>query len=297
MLDLASVTYVAIVGAIMCGVFGAALLLAPKRARAPAVSVRRGETKLDAVFSRRLGSSFAPKDAGERNSLRLWLQQAGFDSPQAIQTYFGIRIMLALGLATTAVWGLLIYQPPSSTALIGAGITAFSFGFLAPQYYVASCRRRIQRAVREGLPDMLDLLLVCSEAGLGLDMAMQKVGEEIAPTQPVLGGHLDYINAELRSGRSRADAMRAFAERTGIEETASFANLLIQSDTLGTSMVATLRIFAQDIRTRRLLKAEEIAQKVTAKLSMVLVAFFLPALLIAIGAPAVINAFRTLSAH
>jgi tight adherence protein C len=114
-----------------------------------------------------------------------------------------------------------------------------------------------------------------------------KVGEEMASIHPVISRCLLQISSELRAGRPRADAMRGFGDRTGIQETRTLVNLLVQSDALGTSMATTLRAYAEDMRATRLLKAEELGQKISVKLSMILASCFLPALLIAIGAPIV----------
>jgi tight adherence protein C len=160
-------------------------------------------------------------------------------------------------------------------------------------YWVGHLRRRNQALVREGLPDVLDLLLVCSEAGLGLDTAIARVGAELLATRPLLARHLNQIGRELRAGRTRSDAMRGFADRTGIAETMSLVRLLIQSDTHGTSITTSLRVFSDEMRSHRMLRAEEAAQKISAKLSMVLIATFMPALFIWVVAPV---AFRLLAA-
>jgi tight adherence protein C len=154
---------------------------------------------------------------------------------------------------------------------------------------VRSRRTRRQQAIRDGLPDILDLLLVTTEAGLGLDTAVLRVGEETSTTHPVIAKLFLQMSSELRAGRPRADAFHGFSDRCGIQETTSMVNLLVQSDRLGTSMATALRAFAEDMRAHRLLKAEEIGQKMGVKLSCVLATCFLPALLITIGAPVIVN--------
>jgi tight adherence protein C len=162
-----------------------------------------------------------------------------------------------------------------------------------PLYWVRHRRKVRQRQINEGLPDILDLLLVCTEAGLGLDTAIARVGEEMAKAQPVLSSLLMLVSAELLAGRPRAEAMRNLSVRANVERVNSLVNLLLQSDQLGSSMAATLRVFAADMRSHQLLDAEEAAQKVTVKLSIVLVACFMPALMIAIMAPIIFHIIHT----
>jgi tight adherence protein C len=177
---------------------------------------------------------------------------------------------------------------PTAGIVLGA-TTACLLGYILPQMQVRSRRTRRQRAIRDGLPDILDLLLVTTEAGLGLDTAVLRVGEETATIHPVIAGHFLQMSAELRAGRPRADAFQGLSDRCGIQETTSMVNLLVQSDRLGTSMATALRTFAEDMRAHRLLKAEEIGQKIGVKLSGVLGTCFLPALLIVIGAPVIVT--------
>jgi tight adherence protein C len=299
------ILYIMILLATGCGVFGTAIILAPDRRvqrlapalRMTAPSVRRGGSGFERFVARWFKSSLGPKDIEQQNILRRWLLQAGYDSPQALQTYHGSRIVLAIGLAVLAFLVLpLVPRFAPGIVLIGA-LSAGAIGFAVPTWWVSYKRRARQTAIQRGLPDILDLLLVCSEAGLGLDMAIAKVAEETAATQPLLSGDLALIVTELRAGSPRIDAMRAFAARTGIRETISLVNLLIQSDTLGTSMAATLRVFAADIRAHQVLRAEEKAQTITVKLSVILVACLMPALVISIAAPVgfhVVGLWRTI---
>jgi tight adherence protein C len=164
---------------------------------------------------------------------------------------------------------------------------------MLPVYWVRRRRKSRQRQIDDGLPDVLDLLLVCTEAGLGLDTAIARVGEEMAKAQPVLSELLTLVSAELLAGRPRADAMRALSVRAGVDRVNSLVNLLLQSDLLGSSMATTLRVFAADMRSHQLLRAEEAAQTMTVKLSMVLVGCLMPALVTAIMAPVIFHIVDT----
>ena len=289
----ASVIYIIVLLATGCAVFGMAILLAPDRRvqrlgptlRTTAPSVRRGGSGLERLVGRWFKTELGANDIGQQSAVKRWLLQAGYDSPAAVQTYHGARIVLGIGLAVLASLVLpLLPHFEAGKILIGATL-AGALGFVGPTWWVSHKRSVRQTAIQRGLPDILDLLLVCTEAGLGLDMAIAKVAEETAATQPILAGDLAQIVTELRAGSPRTDAMRAFAARTGIRETISLVNLLIQSDTLGTSMAATLRVFAADIRSHQVLKAEEKAQTITVKLSVILVACLMPALVTSIAAP------------
>ncbi len=267
--------------------------IAPKTA---AVSVRKGGSRLERLASQSFGRRLAPTDQRERANLKIALARAGYDSTTAVQAYYGIRMLVALSLAVVALLIVPVVVPSyqrTASLLFSIALVAGVAGFMAPVVWTVRRRLSRQRRIREGLPPVLDLLLVCTEAGLGLDMAIAKVGDEVRGTEPLLGEQLNLISAELRAGRPRASAFRGFAERTGVQEVSSLVNLLVQSDTLGTSMSGTLRVVAADMRDHQLLRAEELAQKITAKLSMVLVGCFMPALIIAIMAPVIYHIIDT----
>jgi tight adherence protein C len=297
--------YVLMVLASTFAVFGIAILFAPDdRARRLAggfnrrdrsiLSIRRSGSALDRLVTRPFAARFAPSDERERSSLRLWLLQAGYESPQAIQTYYGFRVCLAIVMIPIAVVASTVLLPRSGVSLYFAlTIVAVLVGFLFPVFWVRHRRKVRQRQVTDGLPDVLDLLLVCTEAGLGLDTAIARVGEEMAKAQPVLASLLIQLSAELLAGRPRAEAMRNLAVRANVEQVNSLVNLLLQSDLLGSSMASTLRVFAADMRSHQLLNAEEAAQKMTVKLSIVLVLCFMPALMTAVMAPIIFHIVHT----
>jgi tight adherence protein C len=281
--------YGVLVTASACLVFGVATLLEPRAAMGP--SLRRGNSMQWAVT--RFSRGLVPEDAREHNELKRSLVQAGYDTPNAVQVYYGIRVILAISLPSILLLAAPAFGVTGKTALIVSPFVAI-LGFLAPIYWVRSRRSSRQRQFREGLPDVLDLLLVCSEAGLGIDTALLKVSEEMADPHPLLAEELQLISSELRAGLVRAEAMRHFADRTGIDETISLVNLLVQSDALGTSMATTLRAFAQDMRAHRMLRAEDLGHRVGAKLTVVLVGCFLPAMFAALLAPAIYSAITKL---
>jgi tight adherence protein C len=269
------------------------LIFAPE-ARQPVdvgISVKRTTSKL-ARWLGQIGMRLVPENASERRDLELLLLQAGYDSTEAVAIYFGARIMGSLALMAVITLASLVGRV-SGTASLELLFCAVLIGFLGPRVYLKIRVSRRQEEVRDGLPEMLDLLLVCSDAGLGLEMAIARVGEELTLTRPLLADHLKQIGRELLAGRSKLDALKAFASRTGVTETFALVRLLVQSDALGTSISATLRIFTEEMQSHRMLKAEEIAQKVSAKLSMVLVICFLPAVMIFVIAPVIVHILAT----
>jgi tight adherence protein C len=278
-------SYLLIFAAAGAFVYGAASLF---EKQPPAISIRRGGGGSAGWFSSFAGR-FGANDEGRSDS-RLEMLQAGYEATDAVQTFTAIRLLCAVTLPlVTLIMLPLVKSDVSLSATLLLALMSSLIGLVAPATYLRVRRERRQRAVREGLPDVLDLLLVSTEAGLGLDMAILRVGEETIPIHPVLASHLLQVSSELRAGRPRAAAFRGLADRCGIQETTSMVNLLVQSDALGTSMATTLRAFADDMRSHRLLRAEEIGQKITVKLSLILATCFLPALMIAILSPAMIN--------
>lgn len=237
-----------------------------------------------------------PLDLEQRSTLRLRLLQAGYFAPTAPAAYYGARIVLgvALPLMVAIFAPILVARIPLSIVivlLVASGIV----GYVLPMVFVSRRVSARQRAARESFPDALDMMLMCVEAGLGLDAAIVRVGEEIRLAHPMLAGHFDHLSAEIRVGKMRDEAFRAFADRIGVEEVRSFVALLVQSEELGTNMADTLRSMADDMRQRRLLHAEELANMVSAKLSMVLSLIIVPVLLTVIISPAALNAYHNFS--
>jgi tight adherence protein C len=280
-------SYVMIFAAIAAAVFGVASLF-EKTPRQTKALIRRSDSSNR--FSQFLNRFRRDQPDPSTDATRLTLLQAGYEAPDAVQTFQATRAALAIGLPALMLAMVPLIKPDLATGIIVLGATVGCLlGYLLPSMHVRSVRTRRQQAIREGLPDILDLLLVTTEAGLGLDTAVLRVGEETATIHPILAKLFLQMSAELRAGRPRADAFQGFADRCGIQETTSMVNLLVQSDRLGTSMATALRTFAEDMRAHRLLKAEEIGQKIGVKLSGVLGSCFLPALLITIGAPVIIT--------
>ncbi|HET9429138.1 MAG TPA: type II secretion system F family protein, partial [Allosphingosinicella sp.] len=167
-------------------------------------------------------------------------------------------------------------------------------GLYLPTVWISARADRRQQEVLNGLPDALDLMLVCVEAGLGLEAAFDRVGREMVKSHPLIADLIGTVVMELRAGRSREDAMRRMADRAGVDEIRSFATLIIQSGKLGSSIAQTLRIYAAEMREKRQMRAEEKAHRLPVLISLPLVGCMLPAMVGVLMLPAAIRLVRIL---
>jgi tight adherence protein C len=229
------------------------------------------------------------------NALREKMIAAGFDSPAAPRVYTLIRLVLVIVLPAAYVGlNLLSGQELSFMRLYIVGSAAALLGLYAPALFVRAKADRRREAVVHGFPDALDLMLVCVEAGLGLEAALDRVGRETAVSHPLVSKMLTTATLQLRAGASRETALRKMADMVKVEEIGSFATLLIQSDRLGTSIAATLRVYATEMRERRRMRAEEKAHRIPVLISIPLVACMLPVMIGVLMLPAAIRVVRQL---
>ncbi|MDE2488769.1 MAG: type II secretion system F family protein, partial [Alphaproteobacteria bacterium] len=236
---------------------------------------------------RRLGQQSAVRDPAKVSLLRTRLTQAGFHSREAPVIYLGARAA-ALVAATLGV--ILMLPMIAGGKGMGGLLIAFAFAgaaILGPDQVLKSRRVTREREYADGFPDLLDLLVASVEAGLSLDAAVNRVADELGRRYPNLTFHLRALTLELRAGRARKDAWSAFADRLGIEDARALATMLRQSEEMGTSLGETLSVFSQDLRSKRMLKAEEKALALSAKLTVPLIIFIFPCLLGALMLPAV----------
>jgi len=236
---------------------------------------------------RKLGT-MAPRSASEMSKLQQRLIAAGYRRREALPIFFGIRMATALVLFVVLASPLLV-RPSLAVCLGGAGL-----GYLLPGMVLARLARRRQHRIRLGLPDALDLLVVSVEAGLGLDQALQRVGEELEVAHPDLSDELRMINLELRAGNARVEALRNLAERTGVDDIASLVAMLVQTDKFGTSVAQSLRVHSETVRTKRRQRAEEAAAKTGVKMVFPLVVCIFPAIWIVTIGPAAIKFVQVL---
>ena len=215
------------------------------------------------------------------------LIRAGYRRPEAVMAMRGAKVLLPVGLLSTVYFtGLYTMNPVFILAFAGL------IGFLAPDMWLTWAVRKRQHVIRLALPDALDLLVVCIEAGLGLDQAFMRVSQELRITHPELCEELDMVNAQIRVGRTRIEALRELASRTGVDDIKALVAMLIQTDRFGTSVAQSLRVHSEDMRLKRRQRAEEMAAKTTVKMVPPLVFFIFPALFVVILGPAMITIYR-----
>jgi len=236
-----------------------------------------------------------PTNEKERTTARVRLLQAGYSGPNVVRNYFAIRLLLSviLPVAFLLLAPLFTRNMPVEKVMV-ITVCLLVAGLYIPSAFVSNRMRNRQRAVQESFPDALDMLMVCVEAGLGLDSAFTRVGSQMASAHPVLSEEFALVSLELRAGKSREAAMRNFAERIGTTEITSFVVLLIQSDQLGTSVAQTLRVQAEEMRIKRMLRAEEKAHMLPVKLSIPLVLCLLPSMIAVAVLPGIIRIIRDL---
>lgn len=227
--------------------------------------------------------------------LRQRLAAAGFTAPYAPRVYTLVRLLMVVGLPVLLLT--LRWTSGSSPGLFGLYIQAMIaalVGLYLPALFVRAKADRRQQELINGFPDALDLMLVCVEAGQGLEAAFNRVGQEMVHSHPLIAHQLGTVVLELRAGRSREDALRRMADRAEVDEIRSFCTLLIQSGKLGSSIAQTLRIYASEMREKRRMRAEEKAHRLPVLLSVPLVACMLPVMIGVLMLPAVIRVIRTL---
>ena len=213
---------------------------------------------------------------------RMWLIQAGYRDAQHVTIYRGLRVLFAaFGFLSVFLFA------GFDSLLLLLGMTAF--GFFIPRFLLKKKMQERQRRIRIGLPDALDLTVICVEAGLALDQALMRVGQDLSHAHPELSGEFHLFNLETRAGKPRVEALRNLAERAGVDDLRSLVATLIQTDRFGTSVAQALRVHSDSLRTERRQRAEEQAAKTTVKMIIPLVLFVMPSLIFVTIGPAVIQ--------
>ncbi len=256
----------------------------------------------DASFARTLfkwAASRVPApnvETPQGEKLAQTLQQAGFIRTGSAQAYQVVRILSAIAFG---VLGFVIGSVTGSAAAQGLlyAVGGLGLGLFAPSYYVGRRARQRQIAISRQLSDVLDLLVVCVEAGLGLYEAIKIVGTECERQGQEIGHELSLVSSEISAGASLGQALRNLAERTAVEDIKPLAATLIQSEQLGAQISPALHASSDALRTRRRFRAEEAAQRASIKILFPLVLFILPAMILVIIGPAMVQVLRTLSAQ
>jgi|SRR5579863_254356 tight adherence protein C len=217
----------------------------------------------------------------------IMLLRAGLRGPDARLAISGVRILLPLIFVAIAYF---------SGLYRGRGLLVFGgallLGYVLPEFWLARRIRARQHRLRQALPDGLDLLVICVEAGLGLDQALLRVAQELERAHRDFSDELQLVSTEMRLGKTRTDALRELGRRTGLDDLKGLVTMLIQTERFGTSIAQSLRVFSDDLRTKRRQRAEEMAAKISIKMVPVLVLFIFPALLIVVLGPAIVTVMR-----
>jgi tight adherence protein C len=224
-----------------------------------------------------------PKSQAEVSVTQQRLIRAGYRKDSAVNLFYGAKVLVPLTLCLLAlVSGL----APHNGFFVYA--MALGLGFLAPDFWLGRRITLRQKRIRLGLPDVLDLMVICIEAGLSVDQATARTAEELRVAQPAISDELGIVVLEQRAGRPRSDAWKQFAERTGVDSVRNLVSVLVQSEQLGTSIAKTLRVHSDTLRTQRRQRVEEQAAKTTIKLVFPLVLFIFPSLFLVTLGPALI---------
>lgn len=234
-------------------------------------------------------------NADEVRKMRRMLISAGYRTAKTQVFYVGARLLAAtVGVAVVAMIPAKFLGFPGFTQLLFNYLLVATCGYYAPLLWLKLAIGRRKDAIQRAIPDALDLMVVCVEAGLGLDQAIGRVGDEVKYAHPALCDELGVLALELRTGVQRQEALRNLASRTDLEEVSSLVAILIQTDRFGTSIGQALRVQADAMRTKRRLRAEEMAAKLPVKLLFPLIFFIFPSLFVVTVGPAVIRMIRIL---
>jgi tight adherence protein C len=236
-----------------------------------------------------------PKSDAEVSIVEKRLIRAGYRKESAVKVFYGAKVLIPLLLCLIA-----IVTGIASASPFFAYATTLGLGFLLPDFWLGHQIRKRQKQIRLGLPDALDFLVICIEAGLSMDQATARTAEELRLARPALGDELDIVVLEQRAGRPRSEAWRQFADRTDVDTVRVLVSVLVQSEQLGTSVAKTLRVHAETLRTHRRQQIEEQAAKTSVKLVFPLVLFIFPSLfVVTLGPEAIImmQSFQTYFSH
>jgi tight adherence protein C len=243
------------------------------------------------AFAERVAAPFqrlAPPSAAEARKLQKQLMHAGIRSESGPVIFRAVQLITLAAFPATVALGCAMWGRPLSSALVWIAVSVGAGAYL-PRFVLRRMIASRQLRLRWGLADALDLMVVSIEAGLGLNAALVRVGEELKSVHPDISEEFELTNLEIRVGRERDEALRNLAERAGIDDLRSLVAMLVQADRFGTSISRAVRVYADSLRTKRRQRAEQAAQKAAVKLLMPLALFLFPTLFIVILGPAAIN--------
>ena len=260
-----------------------------------AAALELPDNLIDGGLSGGLLDGLMPVDEARKTELTRFLNTSGYYGRRAVIKFQLVRLISAVGfgIVTALLYGRLFPNHPFMFA-IGASLLMTLLGYMLPRSIVSFGRDRLIEEHRQGFPDFLDLLVICVEAGIGIDSAIERVGRDLSRSYPSLSRNLRFMSLELRAGRSTREALENLGGRLGIDEARSFATLIQQSEELGSSLVQSLRVYSDEMRAKRLSRAEEKAHALPVKLVVPLAFFIFPVILGITLMPVAIKVFQAL---
>ena len=242
----------------------------------------------------KIGSPLLPLEEEQRTHLKTQLLKAGFYGAHALIIFLGIKgLLMAFPVAVGIMAGML--KLCSVAAGVKFGLLASVFGMIAPSFFLVYLKGKHQSRLRRSLPDALDVIVICLEGGLSLPAAFQRVIVELRTVHPDLATEMTIVEREMKLGRTTGEALRHFGQRADLEEVRSLASVIIQAEHYGTSLVSTLRTHAKTLRTLRILRAEELAQKAAVKIVFPTLLCIFPAVFIVLAGPATIQVLEMMA--
>lgn len=261
-------------------------------------NLRRKEQSRNLKVLERYGKFLTPTDEKELSDARRMLAQAGYKGKNAVRDMHAMQFILAVTGLTFSLLLIYVIAPDRFDSIPLAASTMISpmlLGYYAPKRWVAKRAAARQDEIMAGFPDALDMLLICVEAGQSLDQSIRRVSIEIAPAYPALAEELATVGEQVKAGRERADVMKEMAKRVDIPDITSFVTVMVQAATYGTSITDALRIFAAEMRDKRIMRAEEKANLLPTKMTLGTMMFTVPPLLIILIGPSVVGVMTELN--
>lgn len=279
--------------AVFLVLFGVYTLVSPSRTASDRIAAMTGgpedglrqSGKKIASFAKQAAKMSAQTDE-QIGALRKRLMQAGFRERNAVEIYSAFR---TVGAFVGAIIAFFLASDLTLPMMIAVTLAGAGLGYWIPDLYVTNTLNHRQSSLLRAFPDSLDLLVSCVEAGLGLDAAFRRVSDEIESTAPDLAREYQMVTHEVNAGMARTEALHRLGDRTGLDEIVSLVNVLVQAERFGTSVARSLRVHSELVRVRRMQRAEEKAAQVSPKLTVAMILFILPCLIIVLIGPAVIN--------
>lgn len=255
--------------------------------------VAQGSNKLE-----KYSAFLEPQDAEEYSAVQLKLLQAGYPGKTAVRTYHFAQFALGIGLLTIGVFLTVMKtangQEMTTQARMLWILLPGVCGYMLPKYWITRRVEERKEEITNGFPDALDMMLVCVEAGQSLDQSILRVSKEIRPSYPALADEYSIVSNEMKAGKDRVQVLRDMSERSGVPDVASFVTVMIQSATFGTSIAEALRVYAGEMRDKRVMRAEEKANTLPTKMTLATMMLTVPPLLIILIGPSIYDIAMTL---